>query len=307
MHSKNDRTAEPSMEDILASIRKIIAEDPAPVKSGPVGAGRGQEVAPVAKVAGPEAGANAAAAEKPAVTRAPPAAAGGGSRLSDKVRELAPMAVPVGSISTANFQDDLADLIEGDETPRSEPEKPASSPAAPASGFRPAAPRGDLGAFIPSTAEPIGMTSPRPAALSVGHDLRAEAREKAAAKAAEFNVRPPAEATERMEPSFDLKRGGAGAAAERPSHPEPDPVAAAKDALGALAAGLASPAQAPVPMLPKTDSVPAVPEARKTLDDAIVEMLRPLIRDWLDANLPEMVDKALRQELSERGSAGKLG
>jgi len=44
---------------------------------------------------------------------------------------------------------------------------------------------------------------------------------------------------------------------------------------------------------------------RKTLDDTIVDMLRPMISDWLDGNLPEMVEKALRQELAERGKSSR--
>jgi hypothetical protein len=33
MQQRNEKVAEPSMEDILASIRKIISEDPAPAKA----------------------------------------------------------------------------------------------------------------------------------------------------------------------------------------------------------------------------------------------------------------------------------
>ena len=84
-----------------------------------------------------------------------------------------------------------------------------------------------------------------------------------------------------------------------------DPVAAAQTALGALAMGLATSVKSSSPLTPAPAySENAVTAAgRKTLDDTIVEMLRPLIREWLDANLPEMVEKALRQELSERSGA----
>jgi len=36
----------------------------------------------------------------------------------------------------------------------------------------------------------------------------------------------------------------------------------------------------------------------RTLDDTIIELLRPMIRQWLDENMPRMVEKALRIELA---------
>jgi cell pole-organizing protein PopZ len=36
----------------------------------------------------------------------------------------------------------------------------------------------------------------------------------------------------------------------------------------------------------------------RTLDDTIIELLRPMIRQWLDDNMPRMVEKALRIELA---------
>jgi len=36
------------------------------------------------------------------------------------------------------------------------------------------------------------------------------------------------------------------------------------------------------------------------LEDGIATMLRPLLREWLDAHLPRMVEKALKEELRER-------
>jgi len=44
-------------------------------------------------------------------------------------------------------------------------------------------------------------------------------------------------------------------------------------------------------------SVPPVGGIR-TLDDTIIELLRPMIRQWLDDNMPRMVEQALRIELA---------
>ena len=71
-----------------------------------------------------------------------------------------------------------------------------------------------------------------------------------------------------------------------------DPVAEAQSALGALAMGFAVSAPTPAGAADNSST------GRKSLDDAIVEMLRPMLRDWLDSHLPDMVEKALRQEMS---------
>jgi uncharacterized protein len=31
----------------------------------------------------------------------------------------------------------------------------------------------------------------------------------------------------------------------------------------------------------------------RTLEDAVAEMLRPMLREWLDANMPRIVEKAM--------------
>ena len=78
-------------------------------------------------------------------------------------------------------------------------------------------------------------------------------------------------------------------------------MAAAQNALGQLAMGFAAQAPEAVPatLAPRPAAVVSDAGAgRKSLDDSIVDMLRPMLRDWLDAHLPEMVEKALRQEMS---------
>ena len=340
MQQSKEKTAEPSMEDILASIRKIISEEPAGAKP----------IAAAHPIAAPETAAPKSMPPQRPLTASTPAGAvplpaapsnPAPSRLSDIVRELAPTAVPVSSISTASFHDDMADLVEGgpiEETPVAkvapapnsvaapEPaafrpsmtEPPASKagstvlasskgPAPAASAFeakaKAAAPTGsqrpavDFGAFIPSTAESIGMTSPRPAALSMGAEFRSVDPSRNPARAARVEpvtadpVPVPAQAL--AEPLIE--------ATDRPSDNATDPVAAAQNALGQLAMGFAAQAPEAVPATLAPRPAAVVPDAgagRKSLDDSIVDMLRPMLRDWLDAHLPEMVEKALRQEMS---------
>ena len=51
------------------------------------------------------------------------------------------------------------------------------------------------------------------------------------------------------------------------------------------------------------DPVDGATSAR-TLEDAVAEMLRPMLREWLDANLPQIVEKALRAEIAARQPLG---
>ena len=42
----------------------------------------------------------------------------------------------------------------------------------------------------------------------------------------------------------------------------------------------------------------------RTLEDLVSEMLRPLLKEWLDANLPPLVERLVREEI-ERVSRGR--
>jgi hypothetical protein len=40
-------------------------------------------------------------------------------------------------------------------------------------------------------------------------------------------------------------------------------------------------------------------DAPKTLEDSVKDMLRPMLRQWLDENMPRMVTAALKDELRD--------
>lgn len=48
-------------------------------------------------------------------------------------------------------------------------------------------------------------------------------------------------------------------------------------------------------------NAPASVPVTRTLEDTVAELLRPMLRDWLDSNMPRIVEKALRVELSASG------
>jgi len=43
----------------------------------------------------------------------------------------------------------------------------------------------------------------------------------------------------------------------------------------------------------------------KTLEDSVKDMLRPMLRQWLDENMPRMVTAALKDELGDSSARGQ--
>lgn len=98
----------------------------------------------------------------------------------------------------------------------------------------------------------------------------------------------------------DPSRAPAAAAAV-PADPPPAPVPPAAPA-PAMAA-------APLPALSAEALVAALPSSRppaagtaatvRSVEDLIADLLRPMLRQWLDENMPRIVEKALRIELAQ--------
>lgn len=66
---------------------------------------------------------------------------------------------------------------------------------------------------------------------------------------------------------------------------------AARRSLSALSAAVESPETAPV--LP-----PALPSSSRTIDDMVLEALRPMLKQWLDSNLPPLVEAMVAKEIA---------
>lgn len=75
--------------------------------------------------------------------------------------------------------------------------------------------------------------------------------------------------------------------------------------VGAAAIGAATSAfarlnqvvQESVPSPAARDPGPAVSASGKTMEDLVKEMLRPMLKDWLDRNLPGMVERYVEREI----------
>lgn len=79
----------------------------------------------------------------------------------------------------------------------------------------------------------------------------------------------------------------------KPAHDTPMPPQAARAMVANVMSGAVPPAsaQAPAPSQPTAEQV-------RTMEDTVAELLRPMLRQWLDANMPRIVEKALRVELA---------
>jgi cell pole-organizing protein PopZ len=241
------KVQEPSMEEILASIRRIIADD---------------EAKPAAAEK-PSAPAAAAPAKPAAMADIPPskipAAQAAAAKAPAKPAPPPPPPPPPPAPAASNNQDDIDALLAGLDEATPEPEIPAPAPP----------PEPEVFELTDEMAVPDAPQAP-------------------------FS---------KIEPEEDLvfAENVAKATLRQPAF-EPPPL-------------VESPAPAPQPMLSRS-TVSAVESAfnslahtvlsnnARTLEDLVKEMLRPMLKSWLDDNLPGLVERIVKAEI-ERVSRGR--
>ncbi|SFN13647.1 hypothetical protein SAMN05216573_108266 [Bradyrhizobium sp. Rc3b] len=247
------KVTEPSMEEILASIRRIIADDeakpppaeaakPAPAPAAPAPKPQAMNDIPPSKVAPAK-----PAAEKPA----PPPAAKPAA------------APPPAAEASPNSQDDIDALLAGLDTATTAPE----------------------------VREPEPEPEPEPDVLELTDEMAMDPTPP---------LPPPS--FRKVEPRDDLEF-----AESPPPRPTPAPSYAPVDFD-------APPLPPQQPMLAQS-TVSAVESAfnslahtvlssnARTLEDLVKEMLRPMLKSWLDDNLPGLVERIVKAEI-ERVSRG---
>jgi uncharacterized protein len=241
------KVQEPSMEEILASIRRIIADDEAKPADRPAAAApAAPPPKPVMKDIPPSAiPAVRASAAKPAAPAPAP--------------KPAPPAPPPAAAAASNNQDDIDAMLASleEDTAEEEVRKPQ--------------PDGDVFELTDEMALPDPPPAPAP---------------------------PPAASFSKIDPQDDLEFTEARAAQRHPV-PEPPPVEMPM----------------PGPILSRS-TVNAVESAfntlahtvlsnnARTLEDLVKEMLRPMLKSWLDDNLPGLVERIVKAEI-ERVSRGR--
>ena len=229
--SQTAKVQEPSMEEILASIRRIIADDDA------------------SKVAKPP---------EPAA-KAPPAA-------PPRAPGLPPAPPPA---AVANSQDDIDAMLANLDTPA-------------------AAPRSDVLDLTEAMAAPAPEAEAAPAPTFRTID---------AASDVIFTDRAPEPVAEPALRIIEEPR-------RPPPPPAPPPMPAAAPPPTPDRALISATTVAAVDSAFNTLAQTVIGQNARTLEDLVKEMLRPLLKSWLDDNLPGVVDRIVRAEI-ERVSRGR--
>jgi len=264
------KVQEPSMEEILASIRRIIADDEA---KPPAGDSKPAAVATPAPApqppAKPEKPAAVAPPPKPAMENIPPSKIPAAVAAAEKKAPPAPPP-PAPAPSASNSQDDIDALLNGlDEATSPEEIRPPQPQPQP---------------------EPQPEPEAEPEVFELTDDM------------AVANVPPPQQPSFRkVDPSDDLEFAEAAAArtVNRPSAYEP-PVFEAPPAGPMLSQTTVSAVESAFNTLAHT----VLSNNARTLEDLVKEMLRPMLKSWLDDNLPGLVERIVKAEI-ERVSRGR--
>jgi cell pole-organizing protein PopZ len=260
------KVQEPSMEEILASIRRIIADDEAkpPAAEKPPAADKPAAAAPVK----PEKPAAAAPAAKPPVMSdippsAIPAAQAAAKPAPPPAKPAPPPAAPAPAVS--NSQDDIDALLNGlDE---------ATTPEE----IRPPLPDGEVFELTDEMAVEMAPPAPEPP--------------------------PPQQpAFHKIEPDDDLEFAESAAARALHRQPafEPPPLQSSASPQQILSRSTVSAVESAFNTLAHT----VLSNNARTLEDLVKEMLRPMLKSWLDDNLPGLVERIVKAEI-ERVSRGR--
>jgi len=270
------KVQEPSMEEILASIRRIIADDEAKP--------------PGEKAAAPAAAAPAPAkAEKPA---APPPKSE--SKSESKPDTKSAMAdIPPSRIPAA-----VAAVEKKTAAPAPPPPAPAPPPPAPAAASNS---QDDIDALLNGLDEATSEEEIRPAPAP---EPEADVFELTDDMAVASVAPPPPTSFHKIEPQDDLEfaESAASRAINRPPSYEPpafDPPPSAS-AGPILSQGTVSAVESAFNTLAHT----VLSNNARTLEDLVKEMLRPMLKSWLDDNLPGLVERIVKAEI-ERVSRGR--
>ncbi|MHC2334526.1 PopZ family protein [Bradyrhizobium sp. USDA 4454] len=242
------KVQEPSMEEILASIRRIIADDEA--KPGAAEKPAAAAAPPPPKVEPPP-------AAKPAMKSPPPAAP-----PAAKAAAPAPKSPPPASAPASNSQDDIDSLLASldEATPAAEIRSSPQPEARPE-----AQPEADVFELTDDMALPDPAAAPSFRKVEPQDDVEfTEARSRAQEPARERPASEPA-------PMQQIISGTTMRAVE--------------SAFNSLANTVLS-------------------NNARTLEDLVKEMLRPMLKSWLDDNLPGLVERIVKAEI-ERVSRGR--
>jgi cell pole-organizing protein PopZ len=247
------------MEEILASIRRIIADD----EAKPPAAEKPAAVEALSKPDKPE----APAAKPPVMKDIPPSAIPAAQAAAAKAppRPVAPTPPPAAAPAAAasNSQDDIDAMLAGLDEATSEAE------------IRPPQPDGEVFELT----DEMALPEPPPQQSSF-HKIEPD-------DDLEFAEAAPATATAapHRQPAFEPP------VFESPPPPPPQQI---------LSRSTVSAVESAFNSLANT----VLSNNARTLEDLVKEMLRPMLKSWLDDNLPNLVERIVKAEI-ERVSRGR--
>ena len=302
--SGSDRSHEPSMEEILASIRRIIAEDqphgaaaPAVVASAPIVEQKIVRPEPVVRTPSPTAAELDSAVER--LRRALEPIVEKTSRIDPAPKTGTAEPPPVAKVEPVAEPQPAPVVIE---------EKPVAAAAAPAESLMPPPPPPE--AEIP--AEPVAAAvveydpEPQPVIAPQVEPLRPKSPfpslEKAFPGSAPVLQRVaselPVDALRAPAPSQPLSRAEV---LSQFSHAD-EPVAMSQPTPDAL---LSPSADASVMSSFQALATSVLFQDKAMVEEMAKEMLRPMLKQWLDDNLPVMVERLVRSEIERVARGGR--
>jgi uncharacterized protein len=252
------KVQEPSMEEILASIRRIIADD----EAKPAAAEKPASPPAAAKPAPP-------AAKPAAMKDIPPSAIVPAPKPAPAAAKPTPAPAPPPPApepaAASNNQDDIDAMLASLEA------------ATPESDIRPAQPEAQPEADVFDLTDEMALPDPPPAA--------------------------PAAAFHKIDPQDDLEFSESAAAKalhRQPTYEPPPFESAAPPQQQILSRSTVSAVESAFNSLANT----VLSNNARTLEDLVKEMLRPMLKSWLDDNLPVLVERIVKAEI-ERVSRGR--
>ena len=178
---------------------------------------------------------------------------------------------------------------------------PPPQAAAPTPAARPAPP--------PAPPAPPRVTPPEPSLDEAADpEPMAEVEDEASdildlTEQMEAPAAKPAPPFRTIDGSFDVSYEEEKSAPQMPAPPMPEPPPRAEERSHQL---LSSVTSAAVDSAFNTLAQTVLVQNARTLEDLVREMLRPMLKAWLDDNLPGMVERLVRAEI-ERVSRGRMG
>jgi cell pole-organizing protein PopZ len=192
-------------------------------------------------------------------------------------------------------------IIADDDATKSAPAKPTPAAVTPAPAARPAPRASAPPEPSPMDAAPAAEAAePEPAAEMLVDDQSADILDLTKSTAMPEPARSPAPQIRTIDGSFDVSyEEPAEKPTLLPSAPEPSGFVSGER--GRLMSNVAS---AAVDSAFNTLAQTVLVQNARTLEDLVREMLRPMLKTWLDDNLPGMVERMVRNEI-ERVSRGR--